>query len=139
MNKLHIITAVAAFAYLTNLSSVRAADAEKTVASPDGKISLVFDVTDGAPTYSANFEKRPVILPSALGFELKDGEMKSGFKLMSAKTSSKDETWTQPWGERQNIRNHYNELVVTWFARMPRIFAEMHPPPDADKFARFNP
>ncbi len=113
MNKLHIITAVAAFASLASLSSVQAADTGKTVASPDGRISLAFDVTGGTPTYSASFEKRPVILPSALGFELKDGEMKSGFKLMSAKTSSKDETWMQPWGEQRKVRNHYNELAVT--------------------------
>jgi hypothetical protein len=47
--------------------------------------------------YAVNFKKRPVILSSALGFELKDGSMKTDFALLDTKKSSKDETWTQPW------------------------------------------
>ena len=98
-------------------SSAPAADepahVEKIVSSPDQKISLVFSLTDGTPTYAVNFKKRPVILSSALGFELKDGSMKSGFTLLDAGKSSKDETWTQPWGEQKAVRDHYNELAVT--------------------------
>ena len=86
---------------------------EKTVSSPDHNISLIFSLTDGTPSYAVNFKKRPVILSSALGFELKDGSMKSGFALLDAEKSSKDETWTQPWGEQTKVRNHYNELAVT--------------------------
>ncbi len=86
---------------------------EKTVSSPDGKISLVFSLKDGTPSYTVNFKKKPVILSSPLGFELKDGSMKSGFDLLNAEKSSKDETWTQPWGEQKEVRNHYNELDVT--------------------------
>jgi alpha-glucosidase len=85
----------------------------KAVASPDGKISLVFELTGGAPSYAVNFKGQPVILPSALGFDLKDGAMKTGFTLLDARKSSQDETWTQPWGEQRNIRNHFNELAVT--------------------------
>ena len=65
------------------------------------------------PTYSVNFKGRPVILSSVLGFDLKDGEMKAGFAWVAAKKSSKDETWTQPWGEEKKVRNHYNELAIT--------------------------
>ncbi len=86
---------------------------EKMVSSPDQKISLVFNLTDGTPSYSVNFNKHPAILPSALGFELKDGSMKSGFTLLDTKKSSKDETWIQPWGEQREIRDNYNELAVT--------------------------
>ena len=39
--------------------------------------------------------------------------MKSGFTLLDAGKSSKDETWTQPWGEQKTVRDHYNELAVT--------------------------
>ena len=113
MNNFQIITIIAALTFVAGISEGEGAEVEKTAISPDGRISLAFDVTDGMPIYSASFDKRPVILPSALGFELKDGEMKSGFKLVSTKTSSKDETWTQPWGEEQKVRNHYNELAVT--------------------------
>jgi alpha-glucosidase len=85
----------------------------KVVASPDNKISLVFDLNGGTPSYAVNFKGWPVILSSALGFELKDGAMKTGFTLLDARKSYKDETWIQPWGEQRKIRNHYNELTVT--------------------------
>jgi len=86
---------------------------DREVTSPKHKINLVFSLTDGVPTYAVNFNKRPVILSSALGFELKDGALKNGFTLLDAKKSSVDETWTQPWGEQKEVRNHYNELAVT--------------------------
>jgi alpha-glucosidase len=89
------------------------AQVRKTVTSPNHEISLIFSLTNGIPSYAVNFKKRPVILSSALGFELKDGSMKSGFALLDTKKSSKDETWTQPWGEQKEVRNHYNELAVT--------------------------
>jgi len=53
----------------------------KVVASPDGKISLTFDLADGVPTYAVSFQNKPVILRSALGFELKEGALKSGFEI----------------------------------------------------------
>src|SRR5258708_16188746 len=84
----------------------------KVVTSPDDKISLVFDLTGGTPSYAVNFKGQPVILSSALGFELKDGAMKTGFTLLDTAKSSRNETWTQPWGEQREIRNHYNELAV---------------------------
>ncbi len=37
------------------------------------KFRWFFSLTNGVPTYAVNFKKRPVILSSALGFELKDG------------------------------------------------------------------
>ncbi len=111
--------ALIVLSFLVGVSRLSAAPAgarapiEKFVASPSDKISLTFSLTDGTPSYAVNFKKRPVILSSALGFELKDGAMKTDFKLLDAKKSSKDETWTQPWGERREVRNHYNELAIT--------------------------
>jgi alpha-glucosidase len=89
------------------------ASEDQVVGSPDGGISLAFSLTSGAPCYRVSFKSQPVILPSTLGFELKDGAMKSGFTLLDSKRSSRDETWTQPWGEQRGVRNHYNELAVT--------------------------
>ena len=86
---------------------------EKTLSSPDQRLALVFSLTSGTPSYAVNYKKRPVILSSALGFELKDGSMKSGFSLLDVEKSSKDESWIQPWGEQKTVRNHYNEMAVT--------------------------
>jgi hypothetical protein len=38
------------------------------VASPNGELSLNFNLKEGTPTYSVDFKGKPVILPSALGF-----------------------------------------------------------------------
>lgn len=48
-----------------------------------------------------------------MGFVLKGNEdLSSNFEIKGAKTSTFDETWEQVWGEKKNIRNHYNQLVV---------------------------
>jgi len=85
---------------------------EKVITSPNHEISLTFSLTNGKPSYAVTFKQRPAILSSALGFELKEGEMKTGFTVSGIKKSSQDETWTQPWGEQREVRNHYNELAV---------------------------
>src|SRR4051812_22596531 len=86
---------------------------DKVITSPDGEISLSFKLVDGKPFYSALFKRSTAILPSALGFELKEGSMKTGFHLLDFKKSSKDESWVQAWGEQTKIRNHYNQLTVS--------------------------
>jgi alpha-glucosidase len=112
-NCLSFPASLLAFTLLANAPWLRAAEIEKSVASPNHQITLAFDLTDGTPSYSVKFKDRPVILNSALGFELKDGGMKTDFTLTNAEESSTDETWTQPWGEAREISNHYNELAVT--------------------------
>lgn len=119
--KIHfsIIAAVVVLSFTVGKHSLSAAPASekarfnKVVASPNQGISLTFSLTDGTPSYTVTFKQRPVILASALGFELKDGSLKSGFTLRAAQTQSKDETWIQPWGEQKNVRNHYKELAVS--------------------------
>lgn len=119
MKKCLFLLAAAALAFFTVvpplLADPAASDApiQKAVVSPNGKISLQFSLAGGVPSYAVNYQNRPVILPSALGFELKDGPLKAGFSLLAAQTASKDETWIQPWGEERKVRNHYNELAVT--------------------------
>ncbi len=118
-NHCSLVTVVVALSFSLGIPwpSAIAADeqmhVEKMVASPNHKISLIFSLTNGTPSYAVNFKKQPVILSSALGFELKEGSMETGFSLLDAGKSSKDETWTQPWGEQKEVRNHYNELAVT--------------------------
>ena len=118
-NRCSLVAAVVTLFFLVGIPWLPSATAdekvkiEKAVTSPNHKISLVFSLTDGTPSYAVNYKKRPVILSSALGFELKDSTMKTGFSLRDAQQSSKDETWIQPWGEQKAVRNHYNELAVT--------------------------
>jgi len=95
------------------LSGIRAAAEE--IKSPNGGVALTFALqSDGVPTYRVSYKGRPVILPSKLGLELKNAPaLMSGFAVSDSKTSSFDETWQPVWGEKKNIRNHYNELALT--------------------------
>ena len=107
-----------------------------TLSSPDGKLEMSFHLTgDGTPEYTLDYDGRPVILNSGMGFELRgvlkaqkidynaDGtvtksdwkpceSLHDGFTVESVERSSHDETWTPVWGEEDSIRNNYNELAV---------------------------
>ena len=82
--------------------------------SPDGNIKLVFNLNEaGEMTYGVSVGGNPFITPSVMGFEGRDGvNLSKGFLIESTEYTTKDETWTQPWGENKSIRNHYNEMAV---------------------------
>ncbi len=82
--------------------------------SPGGVNKIQFEIQKGAPVYSVTHNGSQVVNPSKLGFIFTEGDMfNSGFKVAGSKTTTFDETWEQVWGEKQFIRNNYNELSVT--------------------------
>jgi len=85
------------------------------IQSPDGQISLTFEVKAGVPYYSLIYKDKAVVKPSSLGLELFNDQLglMNGFTLAKSETSTFDETWKPVWGEYKQIRNHYNELAVT--------------------------
>lgn len=87
----------------------------KEVSSPQSKAKIVFNLDEnGQPYYLAYFNNQVVLDTSYLGLELMDGpHLKDNFKIINSDTLSFDETWEQPWGEQQFIRNNYNELKVS--------------------------
>ena len=88
--------------------------AEK-LTSPNGQLEMNFTLTpQGEPLYELTYKGKAVIKPSKLGLELKDApSLMDGFKLVEQQQTTFDETWQPVWGEESNIRNHYNELLVT--------------------------
>ncbi|MBS4069793.1 MAG: glycoside hydrolase family 97 protein [Algoriphagus sp.] len=83
--------------------------------SPAKRLSMEFSLSKkGQPQYRVNLDGSPIILPSSLGFDLKndDIDLLDGFELTKTETASFDETWKPVWGEESQIRNHYNELMV---------------------------
>mgnify|MGYP001812319725 FL=1 len=92
------------------------------VTSPDGRTEVTVTTTDdGRPQYAVQFDSEPVILPSHLGLVFRDeADLDKGFVIAAGTTSSADSTWEQPWGERRFVRDHYNELLVTFAAENPQ-------------------
>ena len=105
----HFILAVC----LSLLPMAMVAKQEAMVSSPSGNITLTTGVDNaGRPYYSLNRGKEEILLHSALGLKLKDGDLSNDFRLIGFSRATKDETWHQPWGEEDDVRNHYNELTM---------------------------
>ena len=109
-NKMYMrkfIVGIAAFASIVN------AQADK-IESPSGNVEINFELSpSGEPVYSMKYNDKDIIKPSKLGYELKgNSNLREGFKLIKASTSSFDETWEPVWGEVKEIRNNYNEFLA---------------------------
>ena len=96
------------------IASALSMGAVETLNSPDGKLSVNFDLTaDGTPTYNLVYNGKEVVATSRLGLELKKGKsLLNDFSLVRTTRSSFDETWEPVWGETATIRNNYNEMAV---------------------------
>ena len=82
--------------------------------SPDGRLELRFELKDSVLYYSLYRDGKAVVLPSKMGFELEwRDDLAHAFVLKNVARSTFDEVWHPVWGEEANIRNHYNEMLVT--------------------------
>ncbi|MSQ46718.1 MAG: glycoside hydrolase family 97 protein, partial [Ignavibacteria bacterium] len=86
----------------------------QTINSPNNKQALSFWLSaEGAPTYDLKFAKTSVILPSKMGFKLKDQpSFEKGFTIVKVESSKVNETWKPVLGEVSEIRNKYSELKI---------------------------
>ena len=103
------------FALVILLAAGVSANAQQPkVSSPDGRLELRFELKDSVPYYSLYRDGKAVVLPSKMGFTLEwRDDLAHAFVLKDVDHTSFDETWQPVWGEEANIRNHYNELLVT--------------------------
>jgi alpha-glucosidase len=90
-------------------ASIEAAEA----ASPDGRIVFRIDAEGGAPGYQIAFDGETVISRSRLGFRFAEAPaLESGLRITGVSEASVDQSWEQPWGERREVRDHHNEILV---------------------------
>jgi len=84
------------------------------VSSPNGKIILT--VEDGkGPSYSVTFNNQQTINRSRLGLAFKKAPaFDNSFIIQNSKKNSNNSTWQLPWGERKNVVDNHNELVVSF-------------------------
>lgn len=91
------------------------------VTSPDGAVMVTVGVKDHRPFYTVDYQGRTLVAPSHLGFRLDHEELGANMTMGKVGHSSMDETWTQPWGENETARNHYNELTVDYREHTGRL------------------
>ncbi|GGP40341.1 alpha-glucosidase [Shewanella algicola] len=96
-----------AFSSIVNAKTVH-------VTSPNTHINISLTDDNGRPEYQIDFNGKTVINPSKLGLVFQQlGEFGSEFTIKNVSRSSVDQTWQQPWGERENVRDHYNRIKAT--------------------------
>lgn len=105
MKKIIFFLALAATAVWTNAYQLT---------SPDRRIGVNIDVIKGRPTLSVTFNGTELVRPSTLGLQMADGTLGANAAITGNKprVTSHDETWVQPWGEDDTVRNHYNEITL---------------------------
>jgi len=97
------------------------AQAKTTVRSPNKNIELNFWLNDkGTPMYSVTYKSKEVILPSAMGFELKQTmsnealpTLKDNLVMAGSVQSAADTKWKPVWGDVKEIRDNYTHLKVS--------------------------
>jgi alpha-glucosidase len=84
--------------------------AANQVESPDGKVAMIFQLQPGGfPAYQMEYEGKPVVLESRLGFE---PDFTNTFEVVGAITTEHTGEWTNVIGERRILPDNYRELAV---------------------------
>jgi alpha-glucosidase len=86
--------------------------------SPDEKVVVKFDLKKigdkpNCLVYSVSYRNMPVVVDSSLGFDIKGAaSLEAGFEIARVTKTSRDNIWHPVYGERNKIRDHYNQLIV---------------------------
>jgi len=96
------------------------AQEKATVTSPDKNIVLNFWLNEnGTPMYEVTYKTRPVMLPSAMGLEVKETmrdtalpSLAKNLTIVSKEQGSSNTTWKPVWGDVNEIRDNHNKLTV---------------------------
>ena len=101
------------FAVATAALALAACGQDTVVTSPDGTIRTRITLDDaGIPYLQVDIDGEPFITTSRLGLEADGTNLASGFSVKHVTRDSRDETWTQPWGENKSLRDRHNEMAV---------------------------
>jgi hypothetical protein len=95
----------------------------QNIPSPSGKMAVAFKLTtSGQPSYSINYNNKPVIAESTLGIKLKDKPaLDANFEIENSKTATFNTSWQPVLGEQSSIVNHYNELTISLIQKETHI------------------
>ena len=100
---------------LLGIFTINANGQNVTVTSPDNNISVTITNSEKL-MYSVTFRGRNIIMPSQLGFELKDEPPMTGdFAILDQSIKNFKETWNPVVKSKHaEIINNYNELQLNY-------------------------
>lgn len=84
----------------------------KTVCSPDGRMQMTIELTDGKACYSVSYDNRPMMERSALGLTTNRGDFTSGLLLKGYEEKQIDQIYRLHNGKASDIHFLANYLAV---------------------------
>jgi alpha-glucosidase len=107
---------IAAFAPRISNAQSNAPNAQSndqwSIQSPSGNISI--QLHRSPLTYSVTRNGQPVLIDSPLGLDLKGEPPFTDLQLIDRQQNSVDTSAAPVWGKSTPIRNHYNELILSF-------------------------
>ena len=91
-------------------TSVRA----QSVQSPDGKVSVTLELTEGKPTYSVSYQGQVLLNPSALGVVTNVGDYTQGLALKGIGQNKVSESYTLRNIKQSRVDYEATEAVATY-------------------------
>ncbi|QDS91844.1 Retaining alpha-galactosidase precursor [Roseimaritima multifibrata] len=83
------------------------------VRSPDGRLSLQIDSSEGLLQYTVQAAGKTIIADSRLGLRLQDApDLDHDFRVVAIRNTEHDETWKTVYGERASVRDHYRQAEI---------------------------
>ncbi|MDO4934971.1 MAG: glycoside hydrolase family 97 N-terminal domain-containing protein, partial [Prevotella sp.] len=107
MRKLLVATTV----LLAFVSTMRAADV--IVESPDGRLTVAVDVSEGRPTYSVSYDGLTMLEPSALGLVTDRADFTRGMTITGHEAGKIDTVYTMRGTKTSRVHYRANELSVS--------------------------
>jgi alpha-glucosidase len=115
MTRILFAAALCAAATASALEPPKKPEVLASITSPGGILRIDVGLDENRASYAVSRLGEDVILPSRLGFLLRNTEkLDRNLELVAQSTRDFDETWEQPWGENRLVRNRYRELRVTF-------------------------
>jgi alpha-glucosidase len=104
------------FTLLLTLSVTTIAQAQSSysIVSPDGRLAAAIELKDKI-YYSLSFNDEALIAASPISMELYDGTVWGAYpKARKKNSTSVNEMLTPLYGKRKQIKDHFNELTITF-------------------------
>ena len=90
------------------LLSLTATAREATIASPDGRLTVIVKDDGGHATYAISYDGQQALLPSALGFKADFGDFTQGLKIIDTKAERIDRSY-----EMRQVKQSHMHFVAT--------------------------
>lgn len=103
-------TSIIAFALLLIVIGAWAND--KTITSPDGKLTVNVKDSAGLLTYTANYDGQQILKPSRLGFKSSFGDLTNGLSIKDSRDYKVDKSYDMTRTKKAHVDFHANAADI---------------------------